>query len=156
MNNLQIAIGRITRGIDWFKAFIVGRVQQVLGRKPKGPDEGSEDNVDSKAEAIEMNHLDTCPTFKVSDGIECPVEGRPSGFIVDGEICLNVPIAEGESDFENLSEDDEEDDEEDANNSEMTFEKYTQQITVNKLDNEIISLFVWCYSYLAVCPCRDT
>ncbi|XP_037547149.1 sodium channel protein type 4 subunit alpha A isoform X1 [Nematolebias whitei] len=131
MNNLQIAIGRITRGIDWLKTFIVQRVQQILGRKSKEPDEGSVDDVDSKTEAIEMNHLNTCPTFKVADGIlDCPVEGRPSGFIVDGEICLNVPIAEGESDFENLSEDDddEEEDEEDANNSEMTFEKDTQQI----------------------------
>lgn len=136
MNNLQIAVGRITRGIDWLKAFIVQKVQQILGRKPKGPDEGSVDDVDSKAEAIEMNHLNMCSTFKVADGIlDCPVEGRPSGFIVDGDICLNVPIAEGESDFENLSEDDddeEEDDEEDANNSEMTFEKDTQQIKVIK------------------------
>uniref|UniRef100_A0A3Q3ACK4 Sodium channel protein n=3 Tax=Euteleostomi TaxID=117571 RepID=A0A3Q3ACK4_KRYMA len=128
MNNLQIAIGRITRGINWLKAFIIRRVQQVLGRKPKEPDEGSVD-VDSKAEAIEMNHLDTCPTFKVADGMfDCPVEGRPSGFIVDGEDCLNVPIAEGESDFENLSEDDE-DDEEDGDNSEMAYETDTQQNT---------------------------
>uniref|UniRef100_A0A4W6C316 Sodium channel protein n=1 Tax=Lates calcarifer TaxID=8187 RepID=A0A4W6C316_LATCA len=116
MNNLQIAIGRITRGIDWFKAFIVRMVLQILRRKPKEPEDGPVNDVDPKMEEIEMNHLDTGPNFKMADGIaNCLVEGRPSGFIVDGELSLNVPIAQGESDFENLGEDDE-DDEDDADN----------------------------------------
>lgn len=132
MNNLQIAIGRITRGIDWLKAFIVRRVQQTLSMKPKGPEEGPVDEAGSKAEVMEMNHLDTWPAFKVADGfLNCPVEGRPSGFVVDGEVCLNVPIAEAESDFENLSEEDE-DDEEDGDNSGMEHEVDTQQNTVIK------------------------
>uniref|UniRef100_A0A4W6C664 Sodium channel protein n=1 Tax=Lates calcarifer TaxID=8187 RepID=A0A4W6C664_LATCA len=110
MNNLQIAIGRITRGIDWFKAFIVRMVLQILRRKPKEPEDGPVNDVDPKMEEIEMNHLDTGPNFKMADGIaNCLVEGRPSGFIVDGELSLNVPIAQGESDFENLGEDDEDD-----------------------------------------------
>uniref|UniRef100_A0A4W6BXH2 Sodium channel protein n=1 Tax=Lates calcarifer TaxID=8187 RepID=A0A4W6BXH2_LATCA len=105
MNNLQIAIGRITRGIDWFKAFIVRMVLQILRRKPKEPEDGPVNDVDPKMEEIEMNHLDTGPNFKMADGIaNCLVEGRPSGFIVDGELSLNVPIAQGESDFENLDE----------------------------------------------------
>lgn len=142
MNNLQIAISRITRGIDWLKALIVRKVQQILGRKPKGADEGPADDADSKAEAIEMNHLDTCPAFKVADGfMNCPVEGRPSGFIVDGEVCLNVPIAEAESDFENLSELDEED-EDDGSNSGMEHEKDTQQNTVIKTVTLSVCLFV--------------
>uniref|UniRef100_A0A7N6BJG1 Sodium channel protein n=1 Tax=Anabas testudineus TaxID=64144 RepID=A0A7N6BJG1_ANATE len=108
MNNLQIAIGRITRGIDWTKAFIIRTVLQILGRKPKEPGEGQPDAVDSKVEGIEMNHLDSSQTCKMEDGISnCLVEGRPSGFIVDGELSLNVPIAQVESDFENLGEDDE-------------------------------------------------
>uniref|UniRef100_A0A7N6FIF8 Sodium channel protein n=1 Tax=Anabas testudineus TaxID=64144 RepID=A0A7N6FIF8_ANATE len=103
MNNLQIAIGRITRGIDWTKAFIIRTVLQILGRKPKEPGEGQPDAVDSKVEGIEMNHLDSSQTCKMEDGISnCLVEGRPSGFIVDGELSLNVPIAQVESDFENL------------------------------------------------------
>uniref|UniRef100_A0A7N8XXW8 Sodium channel protein n=1 Tax=Mastacembelus armatus TaxID=205130 RepID=A0A7N8XXW8_9TELE len=114
MNNLQIAIGRITRGINWFKTFALQTILQILGRKPKEePEEGPMDDVDSKMEGIEMNHLDTSQNFKMADGISnCLVEGRPSGFIVDGELSLSVPIAQGESDFENLGEDDE--DEEDT------------------------------------------
>uniref|UniRef100_A0A7N8WP42 Sodium channel protein n=1 Tax=Mastacembelus armatus TaxID=205130 RepID=A0A7N8WP42_9TELE len=93
MNNLQIAIGRITRGINWFKTFALQTILQILGRKPKEePEEGPMDDVDSKMEGIEMNHLDTSQNFKM--------------------LSLSVPIAQGESDFENLGEDDE--DEEDT------------------------------------------
>uniref|UniRef100_UPI003AAE2239 sodium channel protein type 4 subunit alpha A n=1 Tax=Centroberyx gerrardi TaxID=166262 RepID=UPI003AAE2239 len=127
MNNLQIAIGRITRGIDWIKAFIVGLVLQILGRKPKEPEEGQPDETDDKMEDIEMNHLDTSQSLKMADGItNCLVEGRPSGFIVDGELSLNVPIAQGESDFENLGEDDE-DDKNDDDASEISDEENNQR-----------------------------
>ncbi|XP_008296479.1 sodium channel protein type 4 subunit alpha A [Stegastes partitus] len=135
MNNLQIAIGRITRGIDWLKAFIVRTVLQILRRKPKEPDAGTgddndDDDDDSKMEGIEMNHMDTSQSFKLAERISnCVVEGRPSGFIVDGELSFNVPIAQGESDFENLGEEDE-DDEDDAHGSEIFDEKNNQENTV--------------------------
>ncbi|XP_027144836.1 sodium channel protein type 4 subunit alpha A isoform X3 [Larimichthys crocea] len=134
MNNLQIAIGRITRGIDWLKAFVVRMVLRLLGRKPKEPDEDLTDDGDAKMECIEMNHLDTSGDLKMADGIaNCLVEGRPSGFIVDGELSgLNVPIALGESDFENLGEDDEDD--EDTNDSEFTEEKNNQLYLENAAD----------------------
>uniref|UniRef100_A0A7N6B346 Sodium channel protein n=1 Tax=Anabas testudineus TaxID=64144 RepID=A0A7N6B346_ANATE len=133
MNNLQIAIGRITRGIDWTKAFIIRTVLQILGRKPKEPGEGQPDAVDSKVEGIEMNHLDSSQTCKMEDGISnCLVEGRPSGFIVDGELSLNVPIAQVESDFENLGEDDEggEDVAHDAHDSDILDDKNSRQNTL--------------------------
>uniref|UniRef100_A0A3B5L3U7 Uncharacterized protein n=1 Tax=Xiphophorus couchianus TaxID=32473 RepID=A0A3B5L3U7_9TELE len=63
-----------------------------------------------------MNHLDACLTLKVADGIsDGPVQSQPSGFTVDGELNLKVPIAEGESDYDNLSDnvDDEDDGEQD-------------------------------------------
>uniref|UniRef100_A0A3Q3H2G8 Sodium channel protein n=1 Tax=Labrus bergylta TaxID=56723 RepID=A0A3Q3H2G8_9LABR len=117
MNNLQIAIGRITRGINWLKAFIIRTILQTLGREPKvtdEPGEGLANDEEPKTEQIEMNHLDTGQNFKMADGIcNSLVEGRPSGFIVDGELNLNVPIALGESDFENLGDDDEDEDEDD-------------------------------------------
>ncbi|GAA6214561.1 sodium channel protein type 4 subunit alpha A-like [Lates japonicus] len=137
MNNLQIAIGRITRGIDWFKAFVVRTVLQILRRKPKEPEEGPVNDMDPKMEEIEMNHLDSGQNFKMADGIaNCLVEGRPSGFIVDGELSLNVPIAQGESDFENLGEDDEddEDDADNANDSQILDEKNNEQNTENSED----------------------
>lgn len=119
MNNLQIAIGRITRGIDWFKAFVIRAVQQNLGRKPQEAEEDPMNDGDPKTEGIEMNHLDTSHNFKMADGeANYLVEDRHSGLIVDGELSLNVPIALGESDFENLAEDDEDDDD-DTNESEV-------------------------------------
>ncbi|XP_041672192.1 sodium channel protein type 4 subunit alpha A isoform X2 [Cheilinus undulatus] len=131
MNNLQIAIGRITRGVDWLKAFVIRTILQILGRKPKEPDvsgEGPEDGdgEDPKTEQIEMNHLDTSQNFKMADGIcNSIVEGRPSGFIVDGELNLHVPIALEESDYENTDDDeDDEDDAEDANDSAKSDDKY--------------------------------
>lgn len=140
MNNLQIAIGRITRGINWLKAFVIRMVLQILDRKPKEPEGGTEDDGDPKMEEIEMNHLDASPNFKTADGIaNCVVEGWPSGFTVDGELNLNVPIAQGESDFENLGEedeDDEEDDDTDYDNdlsSEVLAEENNQENSVRKL-----------------------
>uniref|UniRef100_A0A671YA93 Sodium channel protein n=1 Tax=Sparus aurata TaxID=8175 RepID=A0A671YA93_SPAAU len=136
MNNLQIAIGRITRGINWFKAFLIQTVLQMLGRKPKEPEEDLTNDDDPKTEEIEMNHFDSSQDLKMADGIaNCLVEGLPSGFIMDGEHSLNVPIALGESDFENLGEDDDdEDDEDDADNaddSETTDEKNNQKYSVS-------------------------
>jgi len=138
MNNLQIAIGRITRAIDWLKAFIIRMVLQILSRKLKEPDEGPVDEVESKTEVIEMNHVDTCQTFKEADGLsDCPFESQFTRFIVDGELSLNVPIAKGESDFENLSEDDDDDDDEDhadyTDHSDED-ETYNPQNTVRKTD----------------------
>lgn len=142
MNNLQIAIGRITRGVDWFKTFVVRMLLQILGRKPQEPDEGPVDGTDPKTEGIEMNHLDTSQNFKMADGISnCLVEGQPSGFIVDGEFSLSVPIAQGESDFENLDEDDEDDD--DAHGSKVLDEKNNHQNPVRKrLFKENLSVYL--------------
>lgn len=137
MNNLQIAIGRITRGIDWFKAFAIRTVLQILGRKPKEPENGPMDDEDPKTEGIEMNHLDSSSDFKIADGIpNCLVEGRPSGIFVDGELSLNVPIALGESDFENLGEDDD-DDEDHANDSEISDDKHHLVSTVDQSASSI-------------------
>ncbi|XP_077959281.1 sodium channel protein type 4 subunit alpha A isoform X1 [Gasterosteus aculeatus] len=107
MNNLQIAIGRITRGVDWFKAFVVRTVLRILGKKRNEAGEDETRDEDPKMETLEMNHMDAGQSFKMSDGIHhCLVDGRLSGFIVDEKVSIDVPIAHAESDFENLSEDD--------------------------------------------------
>lgn len=131
MNNLQIAIGRITRGINWFKAFVIRAVQQNLGRKPQEAEEDPVNDGDPKTEGIEMNHLDPSHNFKMADGISnCLVEDRPSRLIVDGELSLNVPIALGESDFENLAEDD--DDDEDEDDDDNTNDSEVHQNSVSR------------------------
>ncbi|XP_044193900.1 sodium channel protein type 4 subunit alpha A isoform X3 [Thunnus albacares] len=135
LNNLQIAIGRITRYMNWFKAFIVRRILQLLERKPPESEEGPVDDEDPKMEGLEMNHMDTSQNFKMADGISnCLVERRPSGFIVDGELTLNVPIAQGESDFENLGEDDEDD-----TNDSVSDEKDNQHNSENFEDDNSLS-----------------
>ncbi|KAJ7984612.1 hypothetical protein DPEC_G00356580 [Dallia pectoralis] len=107
MNNLQIAIGRINWGIDWLKAFIRRKVFQLLGKEFKDGDEALEGT--PKNESIALNHLDTGQGCQTPDKISnCVV-----GFQADSDMSLTVPIAQGESDFEN-DDDDDVDDEDDS------------------------------------------
>ncbi|XP_014324739.1 sodium channel protein type 4 subunit alpha A-like isoform X2 [Xiphophorus maculatus] len=146
MNNLQIAIGRITRGIDWLKAFLIQRIQQILGKKPEEPDKDMVDDGKPKTEEMEMNHLDACLTLKVADGIsDGPVQSQPSGFTVDGELNLKVPIAEGESDYDNLSDNvdddddgEQDDDEEDNELPKSALRRDDEQNTKNLEDESSI------------------
>ncbi|KAM9772807.1 sodium channel protein type 4 subunit alpha A isoform X1 [Syngnathus typhle] len=93
LNNLQIAVGRITQGIDWLKANVTKIPGRILGKIPKATED-----------TVEMNDLD-----KTADGIaNCRMPGRASGAGLDGELALGVPIAQGESDFEILDDDDDE------------------------------------------------
>uniref|UniRef100_A0A8C2BCV9 Sodium channel protein n=1 Tax=Cyprinus carpio TaxID=7962 RepID=A0A8C2BCV9_CYPCA len=97
MNNLQIAIGRITRGIDWLKSFIASMLRQILGKKPPDNSEGGgeEDIV-----LCAINHLDE---GKMADGL---TNCLPPA--------LTVPIARCESDVEEDEDSDESSDEEDG------------------------------------------
>lgn len=90
MNNLQIAIGRITRGIDWVKSLMVSIVQQILCRKP--PEGDTECGETDKKESFSLNHLDE---GKMADGLKNCLES----------LTLNVPIAKAESDVEDESDD---------------------------------------------------
>lgn len=141
MNNLQVAISRISRGVDWLKAFVIRTVLQSLDRNPQEPEEHPEEDPagdgNPKPEGIEMNHLDTAQSFKTADGISnCLVEARLSELIVDRELSLSVPIALGESDSENLDEDDEddEDDPDNADDSEVSDEKNDHHHSVSTAD----------------------
>uniref|UniRef100_A0A9J8A862 Sodium channel protein n=1 Tax=Cyprinus carpio carpio TaxID=630221 RepID=A0A9J8A862_CYPCA len=69
MNNLQIAVARMTRGIDWVKAFVIKHMRQCLGLKPK--EEGVKENEENTSKMATMNS-------SLSD--------------------VKVPIANGESD----------------------------------------------------------
>ncbi|XP_034049280.1 sodium channel protein type 4 subunit alpha A [Thalassophryne amazonica] len=134
MNNLQIAINRITQGIDWFKKLITRTVLQILGQKPKEPEQAQMDDTPAKSESIEMNHMDTSQDYKIADGIlNCLVEGQPSGIVVDGELSVNVPIAQGESDLENLGEDD--GDDEDAADAAVAAQRTTSE-TLDEENNQ--------------------
>uniref|UniRef100_A0A8C2L2H9 Sodium channel protein n=1 Tax=Cyprinus carpio TaxID=7962 RepID=A0A8C2L2H9_CYPCA len=97
MNNLQIAIGRINRGVDWFKAFITSMLQKILGKKPPENNEGGGEG-DIELHAI--NHLDE---GKIEEGL---TNCLPPA--------LTVPIACCESDVDEEEDSDESTDEEDG------------------------------------------
>lgn len=120
MNNLQIAVGRITRGFNRLRTLLITTFLQLLGREQgKRAEEDPAEEGQQKPETIEMNHLDELQT---ADGIpNCLVGAQPSGIAADGESIINVPIALGESDSENPSERD--DDQEDDVDSELTCEE---------------------------------
>jgi len=124
LNNLQIAISRISRGTAWAKTLLRRLVDPLIHRFTGGPKRGG---------AVEMNHLDAgggqgateedeipnCPVEEQlgagqDEGLSnCLVEGR-QGCLTDLEVVLTVPIAQAESDLENLDNDDEEEDEDDG------------------------------------------
>lgn len=84
MNNLQIAVGRITRGLDWFRAAIVRAISRSRDRNHVEAPE---------LEGMELNHLDSRHSVK------------PNCFLQGSLTDLQVPIALLESDFEQLTED---------------------------------------------------
>ncbi|KAK3508193.1 hypothetical protein QTP70_017067 [Hemibagrus guttatus] len=91
MNNLQIAISRITRGIDWVKAFIITHVRRLLGLKPKEEEKKGNDLV--------LNHMDTGES---GDETKEELKLEPDGALR----MAVVPIAKGESDAESPCDDD--------------------------------------------------
>lgn len=96
MNNLQIAIGRITRAIDWLKAFIASMVLRMVGKKkPDVKKEAGE--TDTELEAL--NHLQK---ETVADSLTNCVQ--PS--------VITVPIARCESDVEEEDSDESSDEDE--------------------------------------------
>ncbi|CAI5789883.1 channel type 4 subunit alpha-like [Podarcis lilfordi] len=113
MNNLQIAIGRITRGIDFVKKHALLLLHRQLKEKKAEPP--AEDQEDSKKENFVLNHLDTGQDFKPDymdgialDGIALDGVARKEprideldhmNFINNPHLTIHVPIASEESDL---------------------------------------------------------
>ncbi|XP_069490146.1 sodium channel protein type 4 subunit alpha-like isoform X2 [Ambystoma mexicanum] len=105
MNNLQIAIGRITRGVD----FVKKTMYKIFRRKPKQDD----DNM--KKDNYVQNHVDTGQDskseFNFVDGVLAKEQflmdelDHTSNFINNPNLTVLVPIASEESDLENPDED---------------------------------------------------
>lgn len=114
MNNLQIAIGRITRGIDYVKAFIITHVRRLLGLKPKEEEKKGNDLV--------LNHMGTGES-----GDETKEELKQ----LDGALRMAVvPIAKGESDAEsayddNSANENEEEEKEADEKKKVSFSQFT-------------------------------
>uniref|UniRef100_A0A8B9LPB2 Sodium channel protein n=1 Tax=Astyanax mexicanus TaxID=7994 RepID=A0A8B9LPB2_ASTMX len=125
MNNLQIAVGRIQKGIAMIKSAVRQFLQSMFlaGRKPGALDEekplddlhsdGKENCLTNHAPVVVDLGKDYLKEDCVSpgNGVEGHVkygieEGDYMSFIHNPSLTVTVPIAVGESDFENLNTED--------------------------------------------------
>nr|XP_033800128.1 sodium channel protein type 2 subunit alpha-like isoform X1 [Geotrypetes seraphini]XP_033800129.1 sodium channel protein type 2 subunit alpha-like isoform X1 [Geotrypetes seraphini]XP_033800130.1 sodium channel protein type 2 subunit alpha-like isoform X1 [Geotrypetes seraphini] len=122
LNNLQIAVGRIERGIDYIKRKVREFFQKAFVRKQKALDENKpleelqKDNCISNHTTAELSKdLDylkdgnaTTGTSGIGSSVEKYLidESDYMSFIHNPSLTVTVPIAVGESDFENLNTED--------------------------------------------------
>ncbi|XP_077128905.1 sodium channel protein type 2 subunit alpha-like [Ranitomeya variabilis] len=122
MNNLQIAVGRIQRGIDFFKKTVRECLQKPFVKKKKVLDEIKPlEELHNRKESCLYNHnaidinkdLDyhkggNGTTSGVGSSVEKYIidESDYMSFIHNPSLTVTVPIAVGESDFENLNTED--------------------------------------------------
>ncbi|XP_013912318.1 PREDICTED: sodium channel protein type 2 subunit alpha [Thamnophis sirtalis] len=119
MNNLQIAVARIQKGIDFIKRKAHECVEKAFVRKQKALDEIKPlEDLNNKKDSCISNHVivDIAKDFNylkdgngTTSGIGSSVEkyiideSDYMSFINNPSVTVTVPIAVGESDFENLN-----------------------------------------------------
>lgn len=103
MNNLQIAIGRITRGINFAKTSLLMLLRRLWKGKKVAPEEEQEP---SKTDNSVLNHVDTGqePKSEYLDGVPGKEhifmdELDHMNFINNPNLTVQVPIASEESDL---------------------------------------------------------
>ncbi|XP_074418088.1 sodium channel protein type 4 subunit alpha [Larus michahellis] len=103
MNNLQIAIGRITKGIDFVKASLLMLLRRLWKGKKVAPEEEQEH---SKKDNSVLNHVDAGQDLKLEylDGVAGKEhffmdELDHMNFINNPNLTVQVPIASEESDL---------------------------------------------------------
>ncbi|XP_069642839.1 sodium channel protein type 4 subunit alpha isoform X2 [Haliaeetus albicilla] len=103
MNNLQIAIGRISRGIDFVKSSVLMLLHRLWKGKKVAPEEEQEPN---KTDNSVLNHVDTGqePKSEYLDGVTGKEhflmdELDHMNFINNPNLTVQVPIASEESDL---------------------------------------------------------
>ncbi|GAB1286380.1 Sodium channel protein [Apodemus speciosus] len=119
MNNLQIAVGRMQKGIDFVKRKIREFIQKAFVRKQKALDEIKPlEDLNNKKDSCISNHT----TIEISKDLNYLKDGNGTtsgigssvekyvvdesdymSFINNPSLTVTVPIAVGESDFENLN-----------------------------------------------------
>lgn len=103
MNNLQIAIGRITKGIDFVKTSVLTLLRRLWKGKKVAPEEEQEH---SKRDNSVLNHMDAGqdPKSEYLDGVTGKEhffmdELDHMNFINNPNLTVQVPIASEESDL---------------------------------------------------------
>lgn len=156
MNNLQISVIRIKKGIAWFKIHVRLLVAHILKKKPLEDEDKPLDDMYDKKLNLMGNH--TGVDIKCGDLIypkngngttsgigssvgKYMIDEEPMSFIHNPNLTVRVPIAVGESDFENLNTED--------FSSESDVEN-SKDVSINKVPfNE--SQFTWRHIYNASC-----
>ncbi|KAL8183403.1 UNVERIFIED_CONTAM: Sodium channel protein type 2 subunit alpha, partial [Gekko kuhli] len=119
MNNLQIAVARIQKGIDFVKRKVHEFVQKAFVRKQKALDEIKPlEDLNNKKDSCISNHTivdigkdlnyikdGNGTTSGIGSSVEKYIidESDYMSFINNPSVTVTVPIAVGESDFENLN-----------------------------------------------------
>ncbi|CAB1341534.1 unnamed protein product, partial [Coregonus sp. 'balchen'] len=100
MNNLQIAISRITRGIDWAKAYIIKQFCIITGKQPKEDGDGADGNGGSNGDVdgLPKDSL-ALKNINSSDNPKADLELKmldvwvddvnPSGFLTNADLTLD-------------------------------------------------------------------
>lgn len=108
MNNLQIAIGRINRGVDFVKKHVLLLLHRELKEKTEL---STEEPDDSKKENFVLNHMDTLNHVDTGQDFKSEYmdeiikkeqlidELGQMNFINNPNVTINVPIASEESDL---------------------------------------------------------
>ncbi|XP_074857352.1 sodium channel protein type 1 subunit alpha isoform X11 [Carettochelys insculpta] len=120
MNNLQIAVARIEKGIDYVKRKVREFIQKSFIKKQKALNEIKPLEELNKKDSCIANHL----TVEINKDLDCLKDGNGTtsgigtgssvekyiidesdymSFINNPSLTVTVPIAVGESDFENLN-----------------------------------------------------
>uniref|UniRef100_G1NED3 Sodium channel protein n=1 Tax=Meleagris gallopavo TaxID=9103 RepID=G1NED3_MELGA len=102
MNNLQIAVARIQKGIDYIKKKIQEFIQKAFVRKQKALEEiKALEELNNKKDSCISNHT----AVEISKDMNYLKDGNgtTSGVGTGSSLTVTVPIAVGESDFENLN-----------------------------------------------------
>nr|XP_055050450.1 sodium channel protein type 4 subunit alpha B isoform X1 [Misgurnus anguillicaudatus] len=99
-NNLLIAISRITRAIDWIKAFVIRQARRLLCLKPK--QEGGKENKEDDSKPAIMNSNTTVIKVPIANGesdLDSPCDDDDDSFSEDedkDDIDDNTKIKDGD------------------------------------------------------------
>ncbi|CAL8235542.1 unnamed protein product [Arctogadus glacialis] len=122
MNNLHIAIHRITRGLTWCRGQVVDFFNGNLKRRRK---KRKEAKAMMKLKRLSSTHTPESNGAVIGRGLEKFVAPEEDSYMTNPNLTISVPIAPGESDVEFPEEEDEEEEEEDQRS--VTSEKEEEE-----------------------------
>ncbi|CDQ62833.1 unnamed protein product [Oncorhynchus mykiss] len=105
MNNLQIATSRITRGMNWAKAYVIKQFCIIIGNQTKEDGDGADGNGGSNGDvdglpkdSLALKNINSSDNTKADLELKMLDHVNPSGFLAHANLTLDVPIAKMESD----------------------------------------------------------